>query len=511
MKIAPRNLAGFLPAVTGVLMLAAARADAGYKDDIGWTALAAALGSTLPSGSNVIVTQVEYHFPEYMPDTNDVEFAGKTFTNVTLSSTGVSGHANDVGKLLYGTNTSIAPDITAIRNYDVPSWYGASFLHAYDTAYPPAEQARVINLSVINQNDGAATNGIRKLDYVIDRDRVTVVAALGNDSGSAIPQLFGHSYNAIVVGRSDGIHSSGPTTFDAAGRVKPDIVTPLSAGSYATPVVGAAAAMLIEECDRSPSLSDGTRPQCVKAILLAGATKEECPSWDRTPLRPLDEHYGAGELNIRNSHRILTAGKQTPATNAGLPSAGWDYRMLNAGSNVQYFFTIPASNIMARFSAVLAWNRMITDPPGGGFDPQPSVANLDMMLRAATNFVPAGVIDSSTSLVDNVEHIYRTNLCAGQYMLEVTGNAATNYAIAWHGRISLLPRIGAIDMTSGGIRFSASVSSDVPYAVEAATNLLDAAGWKLVSTNTSASNVLVFIDADGTNYAARFYRLVPDP
>jgi len=42
-----------------------------------------------------------------------------------------------------------------------------------------------------------------------------------------------------------------------------------------------------------------------------------------------------------------------------------------------------------------------------------------------------GLIDSSMSTLDNVEHIYRTNLGAGEYTLKVLGAADWDYGLAW--------------------------------------------------------------------------------
>ena len=47
----------------------------------------------------------------------------------------------------------------------------------------------------------------------------------------------------LAVGLTNGGSSYGPTSVDGTGRVKPDLVTPSSQTSYATPMVASAAAL----------------------------------------------------------------------------------------------------------------------------------------------------------------------------------------------------------------------------------------------------------------------------
>lgn len=501
-------------AVTVVLLLVVAGpASAGWRDDIGHTRLSAELGGGLPTGTNITVSHIEA--PEvpgnYMPNTNHVEFVGKVFTNVSGLSNGVSTHATTVGLYLYGTNTSIAPDINTIDNHDVNGWLNLDFLRAGTPAEPVVETRRIQNHSWVGGSSNP-TGVVRRLDFAIDRDGFVAVVGANNGASTNLPDLLVHSYNAIVVGRSDGAHSAGETTFDEPGRRKPDIVVPAGATSWATPVVASAAALLLEVSDTNAALTNAGMPQCVKALLLAGATKEEFPAWDRTPARPLDEVYGAGELSIYHSYHTLIGGEQEASTTSKIARLGWDYASIAAGSNRWYFFEVPESNVMTRLSAVLTWHRAVPDEdPGPSWLPGSFVANLALRLYSSTNLVAGPLLDSSTSTVDNVEHIYQRHLVAGQYALEVSSDSTTNYAIAWFSRTVLIPEIEKTLFTNNLFRFEARVSPDVSHVVEVSTNLLFAGGWTSVSTNTSTTNVLAYEDAATTNFVRRFYRLVPDP
>lgn len=485
----------------------------GYKADIGHTQLANELGGTLPTGTNITISQIETPIGgNYMPDSTNTEFSGKSFNNISGSSNGISTHATDVGRYFYGTITSIAPDINTIDNYEVVDWLGAGFLHSGDTNEPAVEARRIQNHSWVSTNHSLATNIIRSLDYAIDRDGFTAVVGLMNTTLSSIPLLMPHTYNGISVGRSDGLHSTGYTSFDEAGRTKPEIVVPLGSTSASAPVVGAAAALLMETTDGNPALTNANRPECVKAILLAGATKDEFPSWSRTPDRPLDETYGAGELNIYNSYYVLTAGEQEAGTTSLVQNLGWDFQSISGGANALYFFQVPESNVMTRFSAILTWHREITNGPLPWFDPVPSpLADLDLHLYEATNFTLGNLIDSSTSTLDNVEHIYRRNMPSGRYAFEISAAASSDCAVAWFSRTALIPKLQSITMTNGNVRFESSVSSGIPYGIESSTNLLETNSWIRIDTNTSSTNVLVYVDTDSTNFTRRFYRLVIDP
>ena len=61
----------------------------------------------------------------------------------------------------------------------------------------------------------------------------------------------------------------------------------------------------------------------MKAIVMAGTTKEEFPGWSRAEIFPLDTTFGAGEVNVKESYGILTAGAQP--SGGGIVAKGWDY------------------------------------------------------------------------------------------------------------------------------------------------------------------------------------------
>lgn len=453
---------GFQSILFGVLLVLPpiiARAD--LKLDVGYTELSAGLGNAMPDGSGVKVTQVEAPLigttNAYMPDTVNAQFAGKTITDKTGGGV-TSWHATTVGTYFYGSTTSLSPGITTIDVYEANNFLGSGLLRSGTTSSPIVETSDIQNHSWVGTTGVAATDQdiLRRLDYMIDRDNVLVVAGLNNGAATQVPNLLAGAYNGITVGRSDGDHSTGTTQIDGTGRVRPDIVAPTGASSWATPVVASAGAVLIETASSLVS-ADADKTQVIKAVLLAGASKtgeEFSASWDRTNTRPLDEHYGAGEVDILNSHGIMATEEQEASASTNLGLLGWAFEQV-ANDSLIYFFEVPAGNVLTELSAILTWNRIITNglsgPNFGNL--QSSMANLDLRFYAASNFTLGGQLDFSVSDVDNVEHIYQTNLGAGQYALVVekrnSSQPNTDYALAW--RVSTVPEPGSFALVFFGL------------------------------------------------------------
>jgi hypothetical protein len=479
-----------------------------YRDDIGWTRLAAELGTAIPDGTGVSVSQVEVHEPSgyYLPDPLDFEFMGKSFVNVSGTATGVSAHATAVGRLFYGTVDSIARGISQIASYHAPDWTGADLLRQ-GTLLPPAIETNAVENHSWIVDSGAVTDITRRLDFAIDRDGFTAVVGLNNSRATPIPLLLAHNYNAITVGRTDGDHSRGTTTFDAPGRTKPDLVVPVGFTSFAVPLVSGAAALLIQTATTNTALADARKPQCIKALLLAGATKNEFPGWNRTSDRPLDSVYGAGELNIYDSYHVLTSGQQAPSATGLVACSGWDFRSLMVGDRSTYHLAVPESNVLTRLSVVLSWHRTVS----GWLPGVSSVPYLGLRLCKANGFVTGDQLDASTGTLDNVQHIYQRHLPAGQYAIEVVASNAADCALAWCGAVARVPGIAAVTKTDGSFGFRIDVTPGVPYSVEATSNLTGAVNWTPLMTNTTATDVWDFVDAAATNLPQRFYRVIPDP
>ncbi len=378
---------------------------------------------------------------DYLPDATNYAFAGKTLIN-RGPGTGTSGHGTVVGQFFYGNPTSLLPGPAEIHGYNASYWIEADFLNHNSNAAPLTEVARVQNHSWIATGadlTAALVEAVnRRLDFAIHRDGFVAVAGVNNGNSTTLPPLLAQAYNHITVGLTGGAHSAGFTAFDGTGRIKPDLVAPDFLTSFATPKVSTTAGVLAARAGASPhGLSGANVARVVKALLLAGATKQEFSAWARTTARPLDLRHGAGELNALLSYRILESGRAAPSAGALVAEAGWAATGLANGAAHTYFFEVPAGAASAPFSVALTWHRVVVDGNLAPFLWSPSaqpLVNLDLALHSAAGFAVGAQLDLSASTVDNVEHIYRPSLAPGRYALVVTspsGAASTDYALAW--------------------------------------------------------------------------------
>ncbi|HEY2573854.1 MAG TPA: hypothetical protein VGH65_07285, partial [Verrucomicrobiaceae bacterium] len=436
-----------LALMTGLLLHVPARAD--WRDDGGFYQLSAELGSAMPTGAGIILLQTEAgngipQASSTSPFPGAGNYAGKTFT---MHSSGMvySDHANSVADYFYGNATSASPGVTEVHLMDADG-----FVTTFETiGTPPVAPGLVHNHSWIGSSDSPSypdSYYLRAFDYQIDRDGLISCTPLNNGTG-AVPPLMACSYHSITAGLRNGNHSLGGTTADGTGRMKPDLVVDVGFTSYAAPAVGSVAAMLRESIKAGFPAADN--PPTIKAIMLAGASKEHLPGWHRAAsAQPYDATFGAGELNVRQAYHILAAGSQ-PANNAAeVSSSGWNCNTAQSASARRYFFSIPAGNYGNIFSAALTWHRVISHSPGNYSS---SLPNLDLKLYAASSLAISSTLDQSASAIDNVEHIFLRNLPAGQYALEVSSDTdEVRYGLAWQTQTGAGPAM-ALRVDAGSV------------------------------------------------------------
>jgi hypothetical protein len=424
------NRRAIFPTLISITCAAVLRAS--IQSDIGYTELKQEYGTSLPNGSNLTVLMVE------APNTSGAWAVNKTgeqssrkitFPLVTTAPTSYSTHAQYVANNLCGSTTSILPALAELKVGSVGTYRNSS-LGLGSRVSPKTVAWDVENHSLISNITTYNLNALQLLDYRIVRDQITVVIALENGTNAMQP-LWGNNYNTIAVGTATGKHSRGGTNFDGSGRQKPDLVGTATYTSYATPVVTSAAGLIIAETKRTASLATAKDPRVVKALLMAGATKTEFSAWSHTAAQPLDPIYGAGQVNIYNSYKMLVAGRKSACTN-WQGNRGWD--LGTSGTNAVYYFEVPAGQTM-NFSTVLTWYCELNTTDFWTFTGTP--ANLNLRLyNSNSSFALGTVVAESASSLDNVEHIYCPTLPAGKYALAVTGPAGTTYGIAWNGALS---------------------------------------------------------------------------
>lgn len=499
-----------------------------HLDDIGLTQLKAELGGSAPTGAGITISQVEAPLDtpnhEYTAANTDPELGGKTFTLKSGASL-ESFHATFVARSFSGSTNGSAPGITQVDAWEVNNWLQSGWLRwSNSSAAPNIETRRIQNHSWIGSTESVAGDQdvLRRLDYAIQRDGFVAMVGLNNGDTTTVPELMASAYNVISIGAPSGNHSRGGTLIEANGRIKPELVVPSDyfATSFSTGVASGAAALLLQTADASPALANArTNSEVTKAILMAGAIKTPFATWTRTTTQPIDLIYGAGQLNIRNSYYLLKAGEFAPSSSVTVSNRGWDFGTTTA-SAARYFFDVPAGYKLTNFSAVLTWNRTITDVgPGASFVMQASLADLNLRLFNATNFTVGSLLDSSVSTIQNVEHVY-TNLPAGRYALEVTGDTTgTDYGLAWTGTMlaqittaANQPAWGSVTPATGFYPLSNSISFvATPATYFAFSNWTGNLSGTIPSVNVTLSSNMTatanFIEIMTTNFPTPYWWL----
>lgn len=474
-------------AVVAALALGSTMALADYRSDIGYTKLQQDLGASIPTGTGVVVSQVEGTQTVngqnlWMPDITNAEFAGKTIINASNAGAGLySGHATPVGQAFYGIYSSIAPAITSISAFSANDWVGTGFLKTVvgsGGAWPNLSTSRIANHSWVGSAnppppDPNVDNYIlRRVDWLIETDEFIQVVGLSNGNGSSSTVgLLASAYNVIAVGVSSGQHEVGSVAQDAtytAGRTRPDIVNPNINTSMATPGVAAAAALLVETGRANPGLSTdlvvvsvSSRPrglirsaessEVIKAALMAGAdrvTHNSAPNPTNLALyrgtvpdqtaNGLDRRYGAGQLNIRNSYWIIAGGEQNSTEDgnmgANVASRGFDYDPGfggSSGSNTTATYPLPIQTQPWVLTASLVWNLDIAGGSSGNFNPTATLRDLNLAVIDLGN--GNAVVASSASAIENTENLWFVVPANAQYALRVTRTGSFNwdYGLAW--------------------------------------------------------------------------------
>lgn len=455
-----------------------------------------------------------------------------------------SGHANKVARQFYGiaftngiyTNivTGVATNVAHVNNFDADYYVQLGYYMTGPTTNWVCTLSGADAMDqVVNQSFifGSVPNPIsvamqQAIDTSYDNYAATnqtfFVSGAGNGGGVCPPSTC---YNGVSVGayKNGQFYNSVGPTFDN-GRCKPDIAAWGDATSYSTPQVSGAAAVLMQAALRGGDGVDTNAAadlRTIKALLLNGAVKPA--NWTNSNVFPLDARYGAGLLNVFNSYWQLMGGKHgatasnTVALNADHPPisatgavsalSGWNFATNTSGKNGQqfdaihhYFFNVSNTSPLVKFTvtATLAWNRQAG---------KTSINDLDLCLY---NCADSNLVAESVSYVNNVEHLYVTNLAQGRYDLQVWKAGGSGivssyepYAVAW--QFAPLPELAAV--REGTNTLLTWPVYPAGFRIETRTNLLAGSAW---ATNGLPAAVITngqnSIRLNMTN-AAQFFRL----
>lgn len=437
-----------------------------YSDvgaDHGLDELIARIGEgNQPTGLNVQVSQVEADTVSghYGPDPNDPDVIGKTFT-FRSGTTGVSNHATNVGKRMYGFgNAGIAPDVNSIEVYSAAGWATTDYLQVGTGSNPssPPGNVELFNNSWIASfgSNSVDSQALRRADWAVDSFNVMMLNGVPNNGGDNLP-LMSFGFNCVSVGLSDGTHVSGvvPTGFDQTGMQVPLIVATQGSSSNATGVVSAVTALLVETRETHPNTSGNFFAgfsETMKAVLLAGGNHQA--GWTNNPItsginrgrtnQPIDEVFGVGIANIDRSYQVLTGGQFASSTVlSGLdiaPTAGWETAAIS--SNQSRYIRFNVSSPADEVSVLLTWHQRANT----GFGSY-SLVDLDLELLHYNNGKPTSLVGDaglsvfesgnvvSESEIDTVEHLYLRNLSSGDYVLKIsrldTAAGSRVFSVGW--------------------------------------------------------------------------------
>jgi hypothetical protein len=501
-----------------------------YLDAIGVKLFRAT--TTNLDGTGIRVAQPE----AYDSDTNTWEVRPSSVTQPTnlftyYSSSGVtntfpnnvgleSGHADAVAYYFYGIAGEEATNVAHVDNYDANFFVRVSEI---DTVTLPSTN---IDDAVVNQSFtfGPVSNNVQEsIDSAYDNYSAQYgtlfVSAVAN-GGQVCPP--GTSYNCIGVGTYGGSSSVGPTIDN--GRCKPDIVAPASETSWATPMVAGAAAIMIQagvRGDGGSQTNNAADMRTVKALLLNGAVKPA--DWTNSTSSPLDARYGAGILNLYNSYQQLIGGQHGYIVSNSVPQgsphpppavtstisamSGWNFNSISssesglfvsAADGIEHYFFIVTNTAGLDLTATLVWERQQN---------QTDINHLALFLYNCAN---SNLITCCTSAVDNVQHIFVSQLLPGTYDLQVWKaggsyvSASEPYALAWTYDSTPM----AISNSGSNLNLSWPVYP-AGFVLEAATNLDSPVVWSTNNLPTPVySNGMETVSLNPTN-AAQFFQLAP--
>ena len=435
------NIRLYAAALSGLLVCSQA-----VLAQVGLDELIARIGEeNIPTGLNIIVSQVEAPSGGYGPDQSNPQFDDKDFFAMS-GEPGNSGHATTVALHMYGNTSSIAPDIMNIYLYDANHWLLSGFLRVSQGSgnpplIPPAD-LKVFNHSWVGgaPNDSLNNEVLRRADFVMQRDNLLMVVGV-NNGGASFP-LMSHIYNGLAVGLTSGGHTSDATMpgIDGPGRLKPEIVAPSGQTSFSAPIVSAAVALMNEIAVTDVAVASNPNAQAsevIKAILLGGGNHRD--GWTNNPEtsgpdrgftdQPLDDIFGVDEVNIDTSHLIMTGGEQdganTPPESINITHAAWDLATVGLDSSMYWRFN--TTELADEVSILAYWHREVRHSFTTFW-----LADFELTLWTVDGtgelmsllgdmgvdyFTTGNVV--SDSAVDNIEHLYIRGLAPGDYVLEV--------------------------------------------------------------------------------------------
>lgn len=432
-----------------------------------------------------------------------------TFASFPNADGAESAHADAVGQNIFGAAQGVSPGIAHLDNYE------ADYFYQYDVVDATSITDQVVNQSFTFGVEPPDEEPIDSAydDYVANNGAIFSSATVGIGTSPGAP---GTAYNCIGIGAygAGAVVIIGPTLDN--GRSKPDIVAPGTVVSLTAPYVTGAAAVLVQAGARGDGGTNTTAAvdwRTVKALVLNGALKPF--DWANSSTAPLDQRYGAGVLNLYYSYQQLAEGQQPytssetapeggpyPPVSSGAaePAAGWDFETITtllSDTVNHYLFDVTNDST---FTGTLDWERHVEET---------GINNLGLLLYNATNGVLLG---SSTSSVDNVQHVYLPHVLPGKYDLEVVKYGGISQSVTPSETYALAFQFFPISPPALTVTPEATnivvtwPSSPTVFILQQTESLAPPVSWSNVTNTEWITNNTMWVSVN-TSGNVSFYRL----
>ncbi|MDG2472664.1 MAG: hypothetical protein P8M71_06060 [Pseudomonadales bacterium] len=281
-------------------------ANAGQREDVGYTQLHDRLGENTPTGRGITVSAYEPEWdaigeknsnspkgwtPALAEENNHVNLI-EMYQGAPLSikSGNTSSHAAAVSRFMFGKEYGVSQGLEAIKFHllqDYASYllYPRTFYQATNTFYRDAVfESTVNNFSAIG-NFGPSNNDLlRRFDWATAREDAVNLISSGNNENTVAAPIFSSSLNGIYVGLTGGHHSRFTNNYHYGIQSRPDIVAPNVNTSRGTGTITGITAVLMETASATELselgvtqantlIRNAERSETMKAILMAGADR----------------------------------------------------------------------------------------------------------------------------------------------------------------------------------------------------------------------------------------------
>jgi hypothetical protein len=469
-----------------------------------------AAGTARATTNPVIVEQIEAYEDATNPKTHyaPVDFGGNTtvagsgiFSGITFhaidgTTNTLSNHANTVGSLIYGTgatgNGAVNNVYAAAADIFLANTVNGQAVVSSSGPLPGhfATGAQIINNSWVT-SDTSNLDDQRRVDFMINRDDVTFVAAAADTGLLAGNYLVWSSFNSLAVrGDQDNFDPTG-----SPGKTHADLLLTGHASFTAATVSGYAAGLY----GQAPSAAQ--HGVVMRSLLMAGADKS---NYSRDTANNLSIQSGAGVPNYNTSLAILNAGQQTfslasgsgtgstVAATATMNTKGWSFGTIT--NNTVDAIVFHLTNSVNTITASLNWNvtsnstGSTIDTTNGGLIFPDLALDLKPVTFSGGHYVIGSTADTtfhSNAANDNVEYLYSTSgLAPGDYAFIISGDATRSTSVGFS--YSLVgPPVSTWNLSTGSTWGTpGNWIGGVPNSQTARANFLSSPGITTAATVT---------------------------